>query len=339
MGIFDSIKKATGLGLNAEEHYSRAWEKSVLLGPAKYGEAVALFQTAATKADEAGDALLAQRARANAHLYGFVATGKGEHLLKLRQHLEGLTEIEAVGSRSETLSAEELRNEIDARVAEALAENVRERDHAGRAEAHARAAAAFKPIFSNALLTYRYHSPDQHRETAQSRYYLHEGLSAWHRANITALHDPTAASGELARAMSAFTNAGDQEWSVRTQGWSSKLKMSRTCWCCHRQFLGEDLHYEVASADVTPYTAAVVASLGQDQGCLDLGSGTVVICSACASVVRRMADVIAERRTDELRTEVNAKLDKIIDAVNETQQAVRNLSSRIASLESVAHRH
>lgn len=302
MGFFDSIKKATGLGLNAEEHYSRSWEKSVLLGPAKYGEAVALFQRAATKADKAGDVALAQRARANAHLYGFVATGNEEHLVKLREYLEGLEQIEQVGSRAETMSATELAQELDARAAELRASG--KRDSRALAQAHAAAAASFKKIFPNTLITYKYHSPDQHNETAQSRYFLHEGLAAWHQANVVAGRDPHGASGELSRAIQFFNQAGDDAWSQRANGWSVKLKKRRPCWVCHREFQGEDLHFEAASAEVSAYTMAVLAKLPEGTDAADPDGQKVMLCAPCASVVRRLADTIAQARTQELREEI-----------------------------------
>lgn len=339
MGFFDSIKKATGLGLNAEEHYTRAWEKSVLLGPSKYADAVGLFQAAAAKADEAGDAALAQRARANSHLYGFVSTGRVEHLIGLREQLAGLEQIEHVGSRTEAISAPELVAEIDARLAEASVAEVPEQNHRSRTQAHAAAAAAFKRIFASPLLTYRYHSPDQHRETAQSRYFLHEGLAAWHAANVAASSNPDAASGELSRAMQFFNQAGDESWSKRTNGWSVKLKKRRTCWVCHREFQGEDLHFEAASAHVTPYALSVVSQLGQDTHSLDAEEQAVVLCAPCASVVRNMADAIAQRRTQELREEVDAQLAQVASAISDLHGAVRTLANRISTLESVAHRH
>lgn len=337
MGFFDSIKKATGLGLNAEEHYSRAWEKSVLLGSAKYGEAVALFQSAATKADEAGDVTLAQRARANAHLYGFVATGKAEHLMKLREHLEGMDQIEQVGSRSEAMSATELAHEIDARAAEMRASG--ERDSRALAQAHAAAAASFKKIFPNTLVTYKYHSPDEHKETAQSRYFLHEGLAAWHQANVVAGRDPDGASGELSRAMQFFNQAGDDAWSQRTNGWSVKLKKRRPCWVCQREFQGEDLHFEAASAEVSAYTMAMLAKLPEGAHAADAEGQKVMLCAPCASVVRRLADTMAQARTQELREEVAVKVGQLTEAIVDLQGAARALASRIASLESVAHRH
>lgn len=329
LGFFDSIKKATGLGLNAEEHYSRVWEQSVLLGPSKYGEAVELFKSAATKADEAGDRGLAQRARANAHLYGFIATGKGGHLLKVREHLAGLEHIEQVGSRNEAMSAPDLVSEIDAREIEAQVSAVAESDHSARATAHAAAAASFKRIFPNALLTYRFHSPDEHTPTAQSRYFLHEGLSAWHRANVLAPSDPEGASGELSRAMQFFTQVPDDAWSQRASMWSVRLKKRRPCWICQREFQGEDLHFGSVSADISAYAVTVLAGLPEGTHAADHGAQSVVLCAPCASVVRRMADTIAQGRTQELRQEVAKTVAEMTRAIVELQGTVRSISARI----------
>ena len=49
MGLMDSLKKATGLGLNAGEHYDRAYEKAVLLGAANFPKAVELFDAARSR--------------------------------------------------------------------------------------------------------------------------------------------------------------------------------------------------------------------------------------------------------------------------------------------------
>ena len=104
MGLMDSLKKATGLGLSAEESYARAFEKAVLLGPAKFGEAVALFDEAAKKAAEKSNPALQARALANARLYAFITTGDVGVLPELAQLLRGITEIEQIGSRTEMLA-------------------------------------------------------------------------------------------------------------------------------------------------------------------------------------------------------------------------------------------
>src|SRR3954464_2870656 len=106
MGFMDSLKKATGVGLNANEHYDRAYEKGVLLGPEKFAEAVGLFETAARKAAESGDVQTQTRALANSRLYGFITSGDVRLLPDLYQLLSQLTEVEQIGSRSEMMPPE-----------------------------------------------------------------------------------------------------------------------------------------------------------------------------------------------------------------------------------------
>jgi hypothetical protein len=55
MGLLDGLKKATGVGLDADGAYDRAYQKAVLLGRAEYANAPALFQKAADRADQAGN--------------------------------------------------------------------------------------------------------------------------------------------------------------------------------------------------------------------------------------------------------------------------------------------
>jgi hypothetical protein len=71
----ESLKKATGVGLSASEHYDRAFEKVVLLGPSNYEKAVELFEAAAKKPARRATASPRTRATANAALYKFITTG------------------------------------------------------------------------------------------------------------------------------------------------------------------------------------------------------------------------------------------------------------------------
>src|SRR5690242_3236998 len=118
MGLLDSLKKATGLGLSHAEHYERAYEKGVLLGQAKYGDAASLFQTAAQKAGDAGDGALQARATANSLLYGFVATGNYAILGQLRRQLDQIQEIETIGGKTDTVPAPQLAAEVEGRILE-----------------------------------------------------------------------------------------------------------------------------------------------------------------------------------------------------------------------------
>ena len=90
MGILDSLKRATGLGLNASDHYQRAFEKGVLLGPQRFAEAAGLFDAAAQKANEIGDAQTAARSTANAKLYSYLVAGDPSNLAELRRALDHL---------------------------------------------------------------------------------------------------------------------------------------------------------------------------------------------------------------------------------------------------------
>lgn len=154
MGLMDSLKKATGIGLAVAEHYDRAYEKGVLLGPTKYAEAVGLFDRAAAKAAEGGDTYLQARALANARLYGFILSGNLAELQKLRGVLPQLQEVERIGSRTEMMPVEPLVAEIDARLAEAGIAQLPPTDGERLASAHLQTAEAFKRFFNAPLLTY-----------------------------------------------------------------------------------------------------------------------------------------------------------------------------------------
>src|SRR3954468_17814970 len=99
MGFMDSLKKATGVGLNANEHYDRAYEKGVLLGPEKFAEAGGAVagggaaeaggvgETAARRGAESGDVQTQTRPLANPRLYGFITSGNVRLLPDLYQLL------------------------------------------------------------------------------------------------------------------------------------------------------------------------------------------------------------------------------------------------------------
>src|SRR3954451_19565253 len=167
MGFMGSLKKATGVGLNANEHYDRAYEKGVLLGPEKFTEAVGLFETAARKAAESGDVQTQTRALANSRLYGFITSGDVRLLPDLYQLLSQLTEIEQIGSRSEMMPAETLRAEVEARLVEQELGRIAAEAYRARAEGHRKAAAVFQRFFTSPLVTYPYQRPDAHVGTAQ----------------------------------------------------------------------------------------------------------------------------------------------------------------------------
>lgn len=332
MGIVDSLKKATGVGLKPVEHYDRAYEKGVLLGPSKYGEAISLFENAAKRAAEAGDTELASRALANARLYGFVTTGSFDFLQPLMDALQGLSQIEQVGSRSEMVDAPNLVAELEGRVAEEELKRLSVSAHARRVEIHLRAGEAFKRIFTAKLVTYRHRSEDAHTDAAQARFFLHQGLAAYNQAAAAVLSDPDGAAEHMARAQNAFRQCHDERWAKEAQNWLANCRSRRTCWMCHRQVQGAGIHFRSFPAQLSPYVGGVVTALGQDASSIDLSESTLVLCTPCGSALERQADLFAERRADEVRRELG-------DRVSVLTQAVQSLLARIAYLESVSHRH
>jgi hypothetical protein len=330
MGFMDSLKKASGLGLNADEHYQRAYEKGVLLGPENYAKAVELFDVAARKAGESGDAQLQIRARANAAFYGFVTTGARDNLVTLRDALKQLPEIEEIGSRTAMLPSEPLIDEIEARLAEDATPS--SGDPALISKRHSDAASAFRKLLGVSLVTYRYHSPDRHRETGDERYFLHMGMASRYEAMQHAMDDPETAAEKMAKALSSFRQCDDEGLAADAASWVSNLRTKRTCWLCHRDFQGLKLHFDVYPARVSGHAQATVTRLGHDESTIDRDAGTVVLCTLCSSGITNIADDVAERRVDALRDEVQARL-------SDHEETMSHMIDRIKQLERAAHSH
>jgi hypothetical protein len=330
MGLMDSLKKATGLGLTHHQHYDRAFEKGVLLGPSKYDEASSLFEAAARKAAEAGDAQLQTRASANALLYRFVAKGDVSPLDQLKTHLEQLEQIECIGGRNESVPGKQLAAEVEGRLLEH--QILTTSDYGQRAVLHQKASEAFKKIFSAPLITYRFHANDAHTQTAQSRFFFHQGMMAWSQAQDAAPSDPDAAAEHAGRALSSFRQCQDQDWSQKSDSWLALFRTRRTCWMCHRELQGLGVHIRSYPAVVTPYVVALVNKLGHDASSLDSARGQIVLCAPCGTAVERQADHYATERTRELREEVNGELRQM-------QSTINQLTNVVEQLQRMAHTH
>jgi hypothetical protein len=324
MSLLDSLKKATAIGLTHSEHYVRAYERGVLLGPSKYAEAASLFDEAAQRAGKAGDQALQARANANARLYGFITSGNAQQLSGLAQVLPHLQDIEQIGSATEVMPAQALLAEVVARLVETEANQFGASDHLQLSTAHDRAAGAFKAFFMAPLITYRFQSTDQHVETAQSRFFYHQGLAAWHQALAAVGATPEGAAEHMGKALAAFRQCNDARRSDEAQGWLSNCRMKRTCWVCHREIQGATVHFKSYPATVSPYVTSLVAQLGQDVSTLD-ARGFVVLCTTCGSVVERQAEAFAEAKAQELRLHYDAQIGAL-------SQAISQLNARVAAL-------
>lgn len=325
MGLMDSLKKATGLGLKPSEYYDRAWEKGVLLGQEKYADAASLFETAYRKAVEAQDLVVAQRARANSALYSWLSSGSLERMKELRAAMEGLDEIEVIGSRSEALPADQLRVELDGRLLEQEIMSMPSDAHHHRESLHRKASDVFKRIFTQNLVTYRYHSTDAHVERAQSRFFLHQGYQGWHGALALIDSDTDGAAEHAARAVASFRQCQDETWFKKAEGLLGQLRARRTCWMCHRELAGLGYHVTAYPAVVSAYVATAVAKLGHDLSSIDATNGNIVLCTPCGSAVEFQAQKYATEKAEELRREVG-------DAVATLRQAVATLEGEIRSL-------
>lgn len=332
MGFMDSIKKATGLGLSPEQHYERAYEKAVLLGEDKYKEAVVLFQTAADKATEVQDERIALRATANAALYGFV-TGTIP-FSELHQALSQIDEIEQVGSQTEMMATAPIVQELAVRLIEEQVNGCRSDEE--RAAAHRKAAAAFKTIFSASLWTYQFRPAPKHNDSGQSRFFSHLGKASWYDAVNAAMRDPETAAEHMAKALNAFGQCGDEEWVSNSQAWLRNCRVRRSCWMCHREFQGDSLHFRSFQAYISPYTLAVVESLGQDVSSLSIQTQSLVLCEPCGSAVEHVADRLANKRVNELRDELIQQLNS---RFGEIDQSISGLDSRLERVERISHRH
>lgn len=322
MALINALKKATGIGLSPQELLDRAYEKGVLLGPSQFPRAIELFNEAAGKAAQAGDKAVQARARANAALYSFVVTGAEQHLQPLSDALRLLPEIERVGSKTERWPTEPIVIEVEARLRETALRRLSEQDHAARAAAHSNIAQVFQSIFGATLVTYAYHSPDQHRERASARYFLHHGLAHQHDAFATVASNPDRAAESMSTALAAFRQCGDPGLAEVAERWLADARQRRTCWMCHREFQGAATHFQSYPATVMPYVERIVQELGQDASTVSAETGTLVLCTPCSSVVRSVADRVVAERTRELR-----------DRLAAAEHTLRDLQGRVAHLE------
>lgn len=327
MSLLDSIKKGTGVGLSHAEHYQRAYERGILLGPSKYREAVSLFEEAARRAAQAGDQALQLRASANAALYGFICGGQTAYLTALYETLPHLPDIEVIGSPSEMMPTANLLAEVGARLVEVELTRINGSDHLSLARAHDRACGAFKAFFMAPLITYRYQASDQHVETAQSRFFYHQGLSSWHQALAAVTSNPETGAEHMGKALAAFRQCNDARWAQDAQAWLSNCRMKRTCWMCHREVQGATVHFKSYPATVTPYVSSVLSQLGQDESMID-ARGFVVLCATCGSVVERQAESYANLRAQELRAQYDGQIAALNSAITALAQRVAILSAR-----------
>ncbi len=95
-------------------------------------------------------------------------------------------------------------------------------------------------------------------------------------------------------------------------------RISRTCWLCHREVQGYELHFSMCRATVTPYTKHLLESLNQDVSAAQLDGMKVAVCTPCGSMITFKAVEEAEK----VRKELTAKLDMAFSRIQELEERV-----------------
>ena len=311
--------KKLGLGLSASDRYQRAFEKGVLLGD--FVSAIRLFEDAANEYEKRGDLVGQNQALANARLYEYLHTKKPEILPQLISHLQHLTEIECIGSATETMPASKLAAELEARVSEVKIEKLGSgTGHAGLASAHAEAQDRFEPILSESLVTYPLVVEDQYGDSAQKRYYYHAARASWHRAQAMVREDPAAAAEEMSQAVMYYRRAGYDQGEQASARALSNLRLTRTCWLCGREMQGQGINFAYQSTKVSSYHLSLLEKVNQDCSSLDLENSKVAVCVVCqgliACVTRNVAAEIAAQKVKSLE----GQLRKLSQKVNNLQK-------------------
>lgn len=324
-GFLDKMRYTTGLGLNQNELYVRAFEKGVLLK--KFYDAADTFDKAAKKFTETGDQMMATQAIANGLLYRYLASGDPGLVSPLIQTLSNLPQIEVIGSQTEMMPTGPLCAELDCRMVEAAL--VQAQDDVMRSrDLHKLARDKFQAIIRNPLITYGYvAAQDGHNHKADMRHFYHSGMYSFYEAMTKKNRDPSAASDDLSLASQAFRRCNDQAWVQRVSTLLENWRISRTCWLCHREMQGSDLHFTMCRSIVTPYTKHILEILKQDSSTMSM-DGRIAVCTPCGSMVTFKA----MQEADKLRQELMPRIEALAGTI-------RDLDSRVAWLERKAHSH
>lgn len=326
-GFLNKAKNITGLGLDHDELYNRAYAKGVML--TKWGDAADLFDKAAKKFSENGNQAMAAQAAANSLLYRYLDTGDSTVLVPLVKILQGLQQIEKINSREFT-SVAPLYAELDCRLVEAAIASA-QNDPVRSRDLHKIAHEKFEAIKGNPLITYIYprtQAPDLHNDRTEMRSYFHEGMYFFYKAMTQKDVNPNAAYDDLINANDSFKLCNDQKWDLHTRNLSDKWSDTRTCWICHRNIQGKDLHFSMCHADVTEYMLKILEKAHQQAETIDLVNKQIAVCTPCGSMITYKAEIEA----DKVRRELNAKIVELLSVMEV-------LENRINRLERMSHHH
>jgi hypothetical protein len=314
-------------GRDGQELYEQAFERGVLLK--NFQKAADLFDEASKRASKHNNQALATQGAANALLYRYLATQNPASLQRLILLLRSLDQIERIGGqRHEMVSVEPLCAELDCRLVEAAIMQAMD-DIVRLRDLHKTASSKFLAIIRNPLLTYEYvKSGNGHDERTDERYFFHEGMYQFYEAMLKKDYDPSAAADDLALALQAFRRCNDTSRIERTEALLNNWRVVRTCWICHREIQGADLHFSLCRATLTPYTRALLEKLNQDPFTINLQEMKVVVCSPCGSIITFRA----AQEADLMRRDLMLELARAYMRIEGLDKRVQHLEQTIAVL-------
>jgi hypothetical protein len=320
MGLFDNLKMATGLGLDPQETYRRAFEKGVLLGVSRFDEAATMFKEAAEKL-RGVDAALSQRASANACVYGFLSTRDPRMAAEAVRVLRAIDKVEVPGTADEVMEGSRLASELEARMLEAQAEKTRGREGA---RVLRRAAQAWLALRRERPVTFALTGDDAHAEDGLTRFFYDAAVAESWEAESWEAEDPDEAAERYAVAALAFGRSGAGQMRQQVRERLRGIGLERPCWFCgrHARGLGSNLR------SLPTVASSYFAKLGGDRGESYDPSGALYACAACATAIDR----VAEARAEAVRKEVEERLKDL-------KSEMKRLESRVRSVESDSHTH
>lgn len=329
MGFLDKVKDVTGVGLGATEQYARAFEKGVFLQPPDYSAASKHFLTASEKFEKEANPGMAKRARLNSLLYDLIKTKSNNLVIPLIKALNGVSEVERIGSQKDLIPTEPLLVELKSYEFEFQAlskDNFNERSELFKSAGDTLITLGTGPLYFAEYLNL---DGPLNRAMTRSAYYI--AMSDYYMALTTIDHSPEDAHDYLQKAAVGFNQAEDKEWTAKSHIYVTKVGSKRHCWMCNREMTGEDFYYSYYPANVKPYHKKMIESLKQDSGMID-EKGKVSICTVCGSAIENQADIYAQKRVNELKEWVEPILDNI-------RSSIVNLANRVENLEKYSHKH
>ncbi len=329
MGILDSIKKATRIGLSHDEFYNLAYEQGVLVN--NWVEAVNLFGQAAERYARQGNPPMYHRALANQLLYHFALTRDQWDTAQyvalidaLVPHLREIPEIEVLGSQTDGIPTSALIDELLGYKYWRLAADAGD-DHA-RVYYHTQAAEAFDHLGDSLLVIDR-------NLSARDPYYLHSGLAKYFQAQQLIDGDPAAAVDRLQEAYNNLRNCKIKtEFTPTILHEIDQLNAREVCWFCGREVQGNERQFRYYPYRTTPYLQRIFEANPVEGRPAQRPDQGIPLCLACGSAFEQLADEYARRRSAEFANQLRQTIDEL-------RAEIQTLTRQVHNLEHAAHQH